>query len=389
MNAFGAWEMPEEYRLLRDNVRRFMAEDVRTAEDQVEHDAYKLPPHLLNPLQDKARAMGLWALGTPEQYGGAGLNALGYAVVAEEAARCRMGSYVWAAGAFGMDPPEIIWAGTAEQINEYGIPSVKGDRKGYFAISEPSGGSDPARAIQARAIRDGDDYILNGTKTWITAAGISDWGIVFARTGKPGDRGGISAFIVDSDNPGVSFREIDVIRSYSPWEVFFTDCRIPSSKRIGEEGEGFKILSRFLGINRIPYTANCIGTAQYALELAIDWAKSRTVFGSTLAEKQAIQWMIADSEMELQAARRLVYQAAWALDMGKPFQVESSIAKVTGTETAGRVVDRCIQIFGGMGVTHELPLERWHRELRIKRIGEGPSEVHRMVVARHLLGTRA
>ena len=230
--------------------------------------------------------------------------------------------------------------------------------------------------------------MLNGTKMWISDAANLDWGIVFARTGAAGDRGGITAFIVDNGTPGLSFEEIKVIRSYSPYMVYFTDCRIPASQRLGEEGEGFKILDQFLAGNRIPYAANCIGTAQAALELAIDWVKQRQAFKSPLADKQAIQWMIADSEMEIRAARMLTYQAAWKGDLGQPFKLESSIAKVTATETAGRVVDRCIQMLGGMGVAKEMPLERWYRELRIKRIGEGPSEVHRMVVARELLGSR-
>lgn len=388
MGSFGAWELPEELQQLRETTRRFIKEEVVPVEDKLPHDAYKVPPELLAPLQSKAKSLGLWAIRTPAEYGGAGLNLLAQAVVAEESARCRMGSYIWAAGAFGFDPPDIIWSGTPEQIERWGLPTVEGKRSAYFALSEPSGGSDPARSIKTRAIRDGDHYVLNGSKTWITNAANCDWGVVFARTGEPGDRGGITAFIVDSDTPGIGFNEIKVIRSYSPYDVYFQDCRVPVANRIGGEGEGFKILDRFLADNRIAYTANTLGTAQAALELAIDWAKQREVFGSTLADKQAIQWMIADSEMELRAARLLVYQAAWAGDLGHPFRLESSIAKVTGTETAGRVVDRCIQIFGGLGVTQALPLERWLRELRIKRIGEGPSEVHRMVVARHLLGTR-
>lgn len=389
MGAFGAWELPEELRQLREITRRFMDEDVKRVEDQLPHDAYKIPAEQLTPLQDKAKALGLWAFRTPAKYGGAGLNLLAQAVVAEESARCRMGSYIWGAGAFGLDPPDMIWAGSEEQIARWGLPTVRGELKPWFAISEPSGGSDPARAIRTRAVRDGDDYVLNGSKTWITDAGNADWGIVFARTGDAGDRGGITAFIVDNDTPGISFKEIKVIRSYSPFEIFFEDCRIPASQRLGGEGEGFRILDRFLADNRIAYTANTMGTAKAALELAIEWVKQRQLFGTKLADKQAIQWMIADSEMEIRAARLLIYEAAWKGDLGQPFKIESSIAKVTGTETAGRVVDRCIQMFGGLGVTQEMPLERWFRELRIKRIGEGPSEVHRMVVARHLLGTRS
>lgn len=388
MGSFGAWELPEELVALKEMTRRFMDEIVKPIEDQVPHDTYKLPPHLLKPLQDKARELGLYAFRAPVEFGGAGMNLLAQAIVAEEGARCKMGSYTWGAGAFGDDPPEAIWAGTEEQIERWGKPTVRGERKGWIAISEPSGGSDPARAIKTRAVRDGDSYVINGSKTWITDAANRDWGIVFARTGEPGDRKGITAFIVENGTPGLSFNEIKVIRAYSPYEVYFEDCRIPVSQRLGEEGEGFKILDRFLADNRIAYSANTLGTAQASLELAIEWVKQRQAFGSALADKQAIQWMIADSEMEIRAARLLVYQAAWRGDLGQPFKLESSIAKVTATETAGRVVDRCIQMFGGLGVTQAMPLERWYRELRIKRIGEGPSEVHRMVVARELLGTR-
>ncbi|MEP6870153.1 MAG: acyl-CoA dehydrogenase family protein [Novosphingobium sp.] len=388
MGSFGAWELPEELRALKDITRRFMDEEVAPLENQLPHDTYKFPPELLKPLQDKARKLGLYAFRAPGKYGGAGLNLLAQAVVAEEGARCRMGSYTWGGGAFGDDPPDIIWCGNEDQIQRWGVPTVKGERKAWIAISEPSGGSDPARAIKTRAVRDGDDYVLNGSKTWITDAANRDWGIVFARTGDAADRRGITAFIVENGTPGLSFNEIKVIRSYSPYEVYFSDCRIPASQRLGEEGEGFKLADRFLADNRIAYSANTLGTAQAALELAIDWVKQRHAFGSALADKQAIQWMVADSEMEIRAARLLVYQAAWKGDLGQPFKLESSIAKVTATETAGRVVDRCIQMFGGLGVTQAMPLERWYRELRIKRIGEGPSEVHRMVVARELLGTR-
>lgn len=388
MGSFGAWELPEELVALKEMTRRFMDEIVKPVEDQVPHDTYKLPPHLLKPLQDKARELGLYAFRAPVEFGGAGMNLLAQAIVAEEGARCRMGSYTWGAGAFGDDPPEAIWAGTEEQIARWGVPTVRGERKGWIAISEPSGGSDPARAIKTRAVRDGDSYVINGSKTWITDAANRDWGIVFARTGEAGDRKGITAFIVENGTPGLSFNEIKVIRAYSPYEVYFEDCRIPANQRLGEEGEGFKILDRFLADNRIAYSANTLGTAQASLELAIEWVKQRHAFGSALADKQAIQWMIADSEMEIRAARLLVYQAAWRGDLGQPFKLESSIAKVTATETAGRVVDRCMQMFGGLGVTQAMPLERWYRELRIKRIGEGPSEVHRMVVARELLGTR-
>jgi acyl-CoA dehydrogenase len=231
--------------------------------------------------------------------------------------------------------------------------------------------------------------VLNGTKLWITGADGADWGLVFARTGSAGDRGGITCFIVDGQAKGLTMKEIKVIRSYSPYELHLENVEVPVEDRLGDEGQGFQICEKWLVEGRIPYAAGTIGIAQAALDIAIEWAKSRETFRSRLADKQAIQWMIADSDMELRAARLLVYQAAWAGDLGRDLKVDSSIAKVVATETAGRVVDRCIQVLGGLGVAQELPLERWYRELRIKRIGEGPSEVHRMVLARQLLGTPA
>ncbi|HWX50221.1 MAG TPA: acyl-CoA dehydrogenase family protein [Roseomonas sp.] len=382
----GAWELPEELRMLRETARRFMQQEVKPVEDRQPHDAFSLPPEELKPLQAKARALGLWCVRTPEAYGGAGLNLLGQAVLAEEAAQCRMGAYIPACGAFGADPPNAIWLGTPDQIQRYGVRSVQEGRKAFVAISEPSGGADPARAIRTRAERRGDRYVLNGAKLWITGAGTASWGLVFARTGAQGDRGGITCFIVDADAKGLGKRPIPVIRSYVPYELSLEDVEVPVENRLGEEGQGFQLCEKWLVEGRVPYAAGCIGIAQAALGIAIDWARQRETFKSRLADKQAIQWMIADSEMELRAARLLVYQAAWKGDLGQALKVDASIAKVVATETAGRVVDRCIQILGGMGVAHEMPLERWYRELRIKRIGEGPSEVHRMVLARTLIG---
>jgi len=342
---------------------------------------------VLERLQAKARQIGLWCVRSPVEYGGAGLSLLGQAVVAEEAAKCRMGAYVPACGAFGADPPNAIYLGTRQQIEKYAVPGISQGRKIYVAISESSGGADPARSIRSRAIRKGDTYVLNGSKMWITGAQGADWGIVFARTGDQGDRGGITCFIVNGQPQGMTMKPIPVIRSYAPYEITFKDVEIPVEDRLGEEGQGFQVCEKWLVEGRIPYAAGTIGVAQAALQIAIDWAKERETFRSKLADKQAVQWMVADSEMELRAARLLTYQAAWIGDLGRgDLKIASSIAKVTATETAGRVVDRCIQILGALGVSRELPLERWYREMRIKRIGEGPSEVHRMVLARQLLG---
>ena len=376
--------LPEELIQIRDTTRRFMQKEVKAAEDQVPHDAFELPEHLLKPLQDKARAMGLWAARTPVEYGGGGMSLLATAVIAEETARCRMGAYIPACGAMGSNPPAPMLLGTRAQIERFAVPAIRDGKKAFVAISEASGGSDPARSIRTRAVLKGDHYVLNGAKMWITGAASASWGLVFARTGEQGQRGGITCFIVDGKPKGMTCREIPVIRSWSPYEVVFEDVEIPIEQRLGEEGQGFALCEKWLVEGRVPYAAGTIGIAQAALQIAIDWAREREVFRSKLAEKQAIQWMIADSEMELRAARLLVFEAARRGDAGLNFKTEASIAKVVATETAGRVVDRCIQILGGMGVSKEMPLERWYRELRIKRIGEGPSEVHRMVLAREM-----
>ena len=388
-NPLGGWELPEELRLLQETTRRFMEREVRPAEATEPHDSWKLPREKLEPLQAKARAAGLWCVQTPEEYGGAGLNLLGQCLVAEESVKCKMGAYIAACGAFGFDPPNIIFQGTRAQIEKYPMPSIDKGEKSFVAITEASGGSDPARAIRTRAEKKGDRYILNGTKIFISGASEASWGVVFARTDAGAGREGISAFIVETGKPGLTMSPIPVIRSYAPYELHFDNYEVPAENLLGKEGKGFSIAEKWLVHGRVPYAAATIGLGQASLDLAIEWSKQRETFGQRLADRQAIQWMLVDSEIELRAARLLVYEAAWKADRGEDIKHEAAIAKVYGTETAGRVVDRCIQVLGGMGVAAEMPLERWYRELRIKRIGEGPSEIMRMVIARNMLGGRS
>jgi acyl-CoA dehydrogenase len=384
-DAADGWEFSDELNDLRKVVADFVRQEILPEEAKLDTEAYKLPPEALARVQGLAKSAGLWCVQTPEQHGGAGLSLLAQCVVAEEAAKCRMGAYVPAGAAFGWDPPNVIFKGTPEQIERYANPDVLGE-KTFVAISEPNGGADPARGIQSTARLNGDHYVLNGQKTWITGANAGRWGVVFARTGGPG-REGITSFIVEKDWEGVTTQPIPVIRSLSPDEVFFSDVKVPIENRLGEEGQGFALAGDWLVHGRVPYAAGTIGIATEALRLATEYAKERQTFGKPLAHRQAVQWMLADSEIELRAARLLTYQAAWRADRGQDYKTEASIAKVYATETAGRVVDRAIQILGGMGVAKELPLERWYREMRIKRIGEGPSEIHRMVIARSILGS--
>ena len=382
-NHYG-FQLPDELVLLRDQIRRFMREEVKPVEDKLPHDAIACAPEDLARLRGIAETMGLTRLTTPVEYGGNALSALARVVVAEESAKCRAGAYSPALGAFAGGPPIIVWSGTPQQIEKYAIPCIDGEKRAYVGLTEPTGGSDPRNNVRTRARKEGDVWILNGRKMWISAAASADYGVVFART-RDGAPPQITAFIVEPDFRGISFKEIEVLRKPSPYEIVFDNCEVPAENVLGEVGGGFGVAQTWLVDARIPYAASCIGMAQEALDMACGWVKGRPARDGVLADKQAIQWMIADSEVELRAARLLTYDAAAKVDAGAPGKVDASICKLYGTETAWRVVDRAIQMFGGMGVALEMPLERWYRELRLKRIGEGPSEVHRSVVARDKL----
>jgi acyl-CoA dehydrogenase len=380
----GDWPLSPELVALRDVVRDFVTTEIHPREAELDPDALMLPEPDLDLVRKKARQAGLWCIASPEEHGGAGLSVLAQMVVAEEASRCRLGLEAPAAGAFGFDPPSVIFGGTEEQIRRFAVPTIAEGRKTFVALTEPGGGSDPARAITTTAARDGDEWVLNGTKLFISGADEADWGVVFAKTDRAGGRSGISAFLVDPGREGYTARPVPVIRSWYPCELSFTDYRIPADRLLGAEGEGFALAQRWLGHGRVRYAASVLGVAAEAITMAVEHAANRETFGAPLSDKQGISWPLADSEVELRAARLLVYAAAAKADCGEEFTVDASIAKLYATEAAGRIVDRCIQVFGGMGVSKELPLERWYRELRVKRIGEGPSEVHRMVIARDM-----
>ena len=239
----------------------------------------------------------------------------------------------------------------------------------FFGLTEPSGGSDPARAIRTRAVRDGDDWVINGSKIFISGADRAHFGLVFARTDADKGRGGVTCFIVDTDTPGFHVRRIvHTLRAarYAT-ELQFENMRVPDANILGKLNGGFAIANDRLSRQRIPYAAGCIGVAILAHEMAVEYAPQRETFGAPLSSRQAIQWMLVDNEIDIESK-------------------QAAMAKLVATEGASRVVDRCMQIFGGYGVTKDLPFERWYREMRIRRIGEGPSEVQRHIIARDILG---
>ena len=384
------FEPTEEQRLIIDNVRRLIREEIRPLEDDLDPDAYSLHPEDRERLVAMVKEMGLYQMGVPQEYGGPGVDTVTQVLVAIETSQHRAGLYAPAYGVFGGGAPGQLYLGSEHIKENYLLPTLRGEKSGFFGLSEPSGGSDPARAIQTRAVRDGDDWVINGSKLWNSGADTADYGIVYVRTNPEKGREGITAFVVDTDTPGFRVdRLVQVLRAHYTTELSFTDMRVPHENILGEEGGGFALANEQLAANRLPYSAACLGVAINAHEMAIEWAKHRETFGQTLANRQAIQWMFVDNEIDIRTGRWSVLDAASKADAGLPYRFEGSMAKLLCSEGAGRVVDRCMQIFGGLGMSKDLPLERWYRELRIRRIGEGPSEVQRIVMARDLLGVRS
>lgn len=380
------FEPTSEQTALIDNVRRFVNEEIIPLEADLDPDAASLRPDDFKRLRQKAIDLGLHGMDTPAEYGGPGLDVMTRTLLAIEMSQHRAGLYASCYGVFGGAGLAQMYEANDDQKERYLYPSLRGEKHGFFGLSEPSGGSDPARAIRTKAVRDGDDWIINGSKLWISGADDADFGIVFARTGE--GRAGITAFIVDADTPGFQVRRVvHTLRSaHYATELSFDNMRVPDANRLGEEGKGFAIANGRLSSQRIPYSAQCIGVAIAAQRMAVEYAKIRETFGQLLASRQAIQWMLVDNEFDIRSSRLLVLDAAAKADRGEEFRTEAALAKVAATEAAGRVVDRAIQIHGGLGVSKELPLERWYRELRIRRIGEGPTEVQKLIVARDLLG---
>jgi acyl-CoA dehydrogenase len=386
MEGDKGFELSDELRTLREQVRRIIRDEVIPAEARVDPDAPEIREDDYWRIAKKSRSAGMWCMGEPEKYGGGGLGTFAMCVLHEEMSQHRMGLYNPGAGVFGRTPPPVIWAGTEQQILKYAVPTLENAWHTFFAITEPSGGSDPARAIQCRAVRKGDSYVLSGTKIFISNAYEAQWGVVFTRTDPAAGRAGITTFIVEKGTPGFTARPFRVLRTSAlPCEVQFEDCVIPDEQRLGPEGGGLSLCLDLLTQLRFPYSACNVGVGVAALRMAIEHAKQRSTFGELLARRQAIQWMLADSEVELRAARWLTWEGAWKAERKEDARMEASVAKLYSSEVLGRVIDRAVQIHGGYGVSKEFPLERWYREARIRRIGEGPSEVHRMVIARNLL----
>ncbi len=382
------FEPNEQQRLIVDQVRRFVHEEIIPLESKLDPDASELPKEDYDRLSDMVRAMGLWGLDVPEEYGGAGVDLVTRTLIAFEMSQHRAGLYVPCYGVFGTMGLAQLYEATDDQKERYLKPVLRGEKKGFFGLTEPSGGSDPARAIRTKAVKDGTDWIINGSKVYISGADRAHFGLVFARTDPEAGRGGVTCFIVDTDTPGFHVRRVvhTLRSSHYATELAFEDMRVPETNILGEVNRGFAIANDRLTRQRIPYAAACISVAIKAQEMAIEYAKQRETFGAPLASRQMIQAMIIDNELDIRQSRWMTLAAAHKAESGQPFRMEAGMAKLVASEAGGRVVDRSMQVHGGIGMTKDLPLERWYREMRIRRVGEGPNEVQRLIIARDLLG---
>jgi butyryl-CoA dehydrogenase len=376
------FSLSEEHQLIRASVREFAQKYIEPIAEEV--DAIpRYPEEVIKMIAEQE-----W-LGTPypEQYGGAGADYLSFIIVLEEISRAcaSTGCILECHTSLGCYP--IFKFGTEEQKQKYLVPLCKGDIMGGFALTEACAGTDAGSACTV-AFRDGNDYVLNGSKMFITNASVAGTFIIFALTDKSKGAKGLSAFIVPSNAPGLSIgKHLDKmgIRGSLTSELILKDCRIPAENIIGNEGQGFKIAMMTLDNGRIGIAAQALGIAQAALDESIQYSKERVQFGKPIASLQAIQWMIADMSVQVEAARLLTYHAAWLYDQGLPFSKEAAMAKLYASETAARQTNRAIQVHGGVGFIKGHKVERLYRDAKITEIYEGTSEVMRMVIASNVL----
>jgi acyl-CoA dehydrogenase len=385
------FELSEEDRMLKDLVHRFVEKELMPLEAGVlEREAagkgFTVEAADHARLDKISRELGLWGLDAPQDVGGSDLSQVAMIGVNEEIGRT-ITPYT-----LPPDSPNLrmLMATVNErQRAAYLAPYVAGETISAIGISEPGAGADPA-AMTTRAERDGDDWVINGRKIWISRAAEADFTILMAVTDREkGARGGISAFLVDRDAPGFKvLRRIPMIGGAATYEVVLEDCRVPGWKLLGKEGQGFAPMQLRLGTRRVQMAAWSIGMASRALDMICEYAPQRVTFGQPLSERQAIQWWVADAATRIHAARLMTYDCAWKLDQGRDVRVEISMIKSYATEMAWEVIDRAMQTFGAMGMTKELPLQLMASKIRTMRIYDGPTEVHNWVVARNLLGAR-
>jgi alkylation response protein AidB-like acyl-CoA dehydrogenase len=372
--------VPEELRMVQTTIRKFVESEVIPHERDY-HDDYQLPEEIRIPLREKVKELGMWNLGVPEELGGGGLSTLGWCLSEVETFKTWLGCGVFDGGA-----PPLLY-GASDYIKEkYLFPTLRGELRYSGGLTEPGAGGDLA-GLATTAERDGDNYVINGSKLWNSWGYYCDYMVVLARMKGTQRREGVTYFIVDRDNPGfVRDRPIPMMGSCDTSESHFTDCVVPSVNRLSPEGEGWRYAQ---GIHllraRIKNVSQTIGPAVRALEMSVEYANQRSTFGEPLANRQMVQAKLADSAIDIHTARTMMIDLAWKIDNGVEAGQELSMAKVFASEMSARVIDKAIQIFGAAGYSKDLPLERLYREVRRVQIIEGPNDIHRWMIARGLL----
>jgi acyl-CoA dehydrogenase len=379
------FEIPENLRIMQDTIRRFVNQDLEPISQKVEEEDC-IPEEVVQQM----RELGLFGLSIPEEYGGLGLGTLGECLVYEELSKTNAAFRSRIGTSNGIGSMGILFDGTEEQKQKYLPRIASGEWTSCFALSEPEAGSDAAN-IKTTADRDGDSFVLNGLKHFITNGDIADIATVIALTDKEKrTRGGITAFIVEKGTAGFSVGTIERkmgLRGSHTCELIFDNCRVPVTQVIGGEpliGQGFKTAMSVLDKGRLTMGACALGAAQKLLDLCTDYAKQRVQFGKPIAQFQSVGNMLADMATEIYAARQMLYHAAWLRDQGKKVIKEASMVKLFCTEMACRASYNAVQIFGGMGYMKDFPVERFYRDLRLYTIYEGTSEIQRLVIAREL-----
>ncbi len=378
------FSLTDDQQLIRDTVRDFMEAELRPQVRENDRDG-RFPEAQVRKLGE----MGFCGMLVPEEWGGCGSDTVSYAIMLEEVARVCAATAVTLSVTNSVAAAPLYHHGTDAQRKKYLPRLARGEILGAFCLTEPAAGSDAA-GIQTRAVRRGNEYVLSGTKTWVSNGGCSGLYLVFAKTNPEAGSRGVTAFLVEPSFPGFRISRYEDkmgLRASHTAEIVFEDCRVPAENRLGEEGQGLKIALEALDGGRVGIAAQAVGIAQGALEASVAYAKQRHAFGKPIAEFQAIQWMLADMQTEIEAARSLTYYAAWLRDSGtgKPGPAASR-AKLYASEMVNRVVYKAVQIHGSQGYSRETDVERMYRDARVISIYEGTSEIQRLVIARELLG---
>ncbi|HKV45631.1 MAG TPA: acyl-CoA dehydrogenase [bacterium] len=377
------FELSEEHRLVQNTVREWATARLRPLAAEMDRTG-RYPPELLRELG----ALGLMGVFIPEQYGGGGMDTVSYCLVLEEIARAEAALAAVLSVNNSLDCYPLFAFGDERQKRTYLVELARGRKLGCYCLTEPTAGSDAA-SLQTTARDAGDQWILNGTKIFVTNGVEADLLIVYARTESIPGSAGISAFIAEKGDPGLSVGKVEHklgIRASSTCEIVLEDCRLPKDRLLGERGKGFHVALATLDGGRIGIAAQALGIARAAMEDSIAYAKERRQFGQPIAAFQATQWKIADMATRIQAGRLLTYRAAWIRDQGRRHTREASMAKLFASETAMWAATQAVQIYGGYGYIQDYPVERHFRDAKITEIYEGTSEVQRLVIARHLLG---